>query len=220
MFSQETETTEEFLPINIEGKEAFLSTKTGEYVFREHAETIASRLETTASGVVYTDIQMHTVAKKETISRIAKKYGLSKEELMKQNKLSSTKLSIGQELKIIKKLVVKSSSPVISQGESKIIARLHPGQTPTGLDAAPPNMPSTAPNPVAVTSQSNPKEDASIEKTNEEPTDIIEAELYTVKKGDTLYSIAKEAGLSIQKLKELNSLTLNNLSIGQKLKLK
>ena len=36
-FSQEeTEVVEEFLPIVVEGKEAFMSTKTGEYVYREH----------------------------------------------------------------------------------------------------------------------------------------------------------------------------------------
>ena len=63
-FSQETEVAEEFLPINLEGKEAYLSTKTGEYIFLEHAKTDATKLETTNNGVIYTDIKVHTVAKK------------------------------------------------------------------------------------------------------------------------------------------------------------
>ena len=43
---------------------------------------------------------------------------------------------------------------------------------------------------------------------------------YTVKSGDTLYSIANKNGLSVSKLKELNNLTSNVLSIGQRLLIK
>lgn len=50
-----------------------------------------------------------------------------------------------------------------------------------------------------------------------EETEIIETEVYTVKSGDTLYSIAKKYNLSVDELKKLNNLTSNNLSIGQKL---
>ena len=50
--------------------------------------------------------------------------------------------------------------------------------------------------------------------------EIKETSLYTVKKGDTLYKIAKEANLSIQELKQLNNLENTIISIGQELKLK
>ena len=40
---------------------------------------------------------------------------------------------------------------------------------------------------------------------------------YTVKKGDTLYSIASRYDTTVDKIKELNNLKTNNLSIGQKL---
>ena len=43
--------------------------------------------------------------------------------------------------------------------------------------------------------------------------------VYTVKSGDTLWSISKNNGLSVDELKSLNNLTSNKLSIGQKLKL-
>ena len=42
--------------------------------------------------------------------------------------------------------------------------------------------------------------------------------LYTVKKGDTLYSIAREYNTSVLELKNLNGLISNDLSIGQTLK--
>ncbi|MGN0966635.1 MAG: LysM peptidoglycan-binding domain-containing protein [Candidatus Coprovivens sp.] len=40
---------------------------------------------------------------------------------------------------------------------------------------------------------------------------------YTVKKGDTLYGIAKKFGLSVDELKNYNNLKSNSLSIGQKI---
>ena len=40
-----------------------------------------------------------------------------------------------------------------------------------------------------------------------------------VNKGDTLYSIAKRYGTSVSSLKEINNLSSNNLSVGQKLKI-
>ncbi|MCS7203949.1 MAG: LysM peptidoglycan-binding domain-containing protein [Thermodesulfovibrio sp.] len=42
-------------------------------------------------------------------------------------------------------------------------------------------------------------------------------QFYTVKKGDTLYRIAKKYNISVEDLKSLNNLTENNLKIGQKL---
>ena len=43
---------------------------------------------------------------------------------------------------------------------------------------------------------------------------------YTVKKGDTLWSIANKYNISVNELKALNNLNSNMLSIGQKLKIK
>lgn len=44
-----------------------------------------------------------------------------------------------------------------------------------------------------------------------------ETEYYTVKKGDTLYSIAHKFGTTVDNLKDINNLKSNTLSIGQKL---
>lgn len=43
---------------------------------------------------------------------------------------------------------------------------------------------------------------------------------YTVKKGDTLYSISKKYGVSIKELKRLNNLRSSKIKIGQKIKIK
>ena len=47
------------------------------------------------------------------------------------------------------------------------------------------------------------------------PTTEIVDGYYTVKRGDTLYSIANQFSTTVQKLKSLNNLTSNNLQIGQ-----
>ena len=48
-------------------------------------------------------------------------------------------------------------------------------------------------------------------------TETVTKDVYTVKKDDTLYSIAKKYYLTVDELKQLNNLTNDTLSIGQKL---
>jgi len=136
-FSQDAEViAEEFIPITIEGKEAFMSTKTGEFVYRAHDKTDASGLKTTGNGVIYNDVLTHVVKKGETLSILSRKYGLSVAELKAQNELTNTGLSIGQKLKVVKKLSIKSSSPIKgTSGKETIVAKLRPGQTPASLNA-------------------------------------------------------------------------------------
>ena len=52
------------------------------------------------------------------------------------------------------------------------------------------------------------------------PKKDIEEDIYIVEKGDTLWSIAKKNNITVNELKELNSLTNNTISIGQLLKIK
>ena len=46
---------------------------------------------------------------------------------------------------------------------------------------------------------------------------MLDAKYYTVKSGDTLYSIANKYNLSVNELKSINNLSRNTLTIGQKL---
>lgn len=204
-------------------KEAFLSSKTGEFVYRDHDKTDVSQLRTSDDGtVIYTDKKTHTVKKGETLSVIAKKHGLSINELKKQNKLKSSNLSIGQVLKIEKKYVVESSKPVVKQEEGKIIARLAPGQMPGGItppdlppDAMPGNTINLVTDDVKPQIADDPKEDTP-------KVDISEDGIitHTVKGGETLFSIARKYKVSIDDVKKENNLALNNLSTGQKLRIK
>lgn len=161
IFAQEM--GEEFLPVEVEGKEAYMSTKTGEFTFRAHDKTDATQLKTTASGVVYNNVSNYTVKKGETISSIAKKNGISILELKKHNKITSSNLKTGISLKIIKQEVLKSSSPVISYvGEERVIAKLRPGESP-GQFAAPPSI-TAVENQVIETKKTEEKPAATIYK--------------------------------------------------------
>ena len=51
------------------------------------------------------------------------------------------------------------------------------------------------------------------------PPEGLSSNYYVVKKGDTLYSIAREYGISVDELKSANNLISNNLSIGMTLRI-
>ena len=209
VFSQEK--SEEFIPIKINEKDAFISTKTGEYIFRAHEKTDPTQLVTTNSGVVYTDISLHLIKKGESLYTIAKHYDLTVDDLKRDNTLSSINLDIGQELKIKKKHVIKSSSPVLSSEPSRVIATLPPNVSPASIKPPPNTV-------LGNNSQANKEVPIAIINKNNENKN--KPSYYIVKKGDTLYSIAKQHNLTVQELKKINNLTLNNLSIGKKLLLK
>lgn len=61
---------------------------------------------------------------------------------------------------------------------------------------------------------------AILEYTGYENVPNTESDLYVVKRGDSLWSIARKYGISVNELKELNGLSNNLLSVGQTLKVK
>ena len=123
--------------------------------WEEYAEAVV-RAVASYVGVPYVGVggagEYYTVTKGDSLWSIARKFNTTVDKLKELNNLSSNLLSVGQTLKI---------------GD------------------------------------------------NDEP---LEEDYYIVKKGDTLYGIAMAYGLTVARLKELNNLTSNNLSIGQRLK--
>ncbi len=217
-FSQEL--YDEFMPTFIGDKEAFLSSKSGEFVYREHAKTDVSALYTSDSGtVIYEDRKTHSVKKGETLSSIAKKHSVSIVELKAQNKLKSTNLNIGQELKIVLKHVVPSSKPIVNKPEGTIIARLAPGQTPGGM--TPPDLPPDAlpGSTINLVVERDTTKDVVQIKVEAETENLENKTVHIVKSGESLFSIAKKFKMSIKDLKELNNLALNTITPGQKLKI-
>ena len=138
---------------------------------------------------------------------IAKKYNTTVEALKNQNQLTNNNLTIGQTI------TIPSSST------SNLTYTVKPGDTL-----------------YRIASQNNTTVDI-LKKLNNIANDTLtigqiiklpSTELiqiptttttYTVKKGDTLYSIAKNYNTTTEKIKSLNNLSTNNLTIGQQLKI-
>lgn len=113
----------------------------------------------------------YTVKKGDNLYAIARNYGVTVDTIIKDNGLMNNNLSIGQILKIRQK---SSSTALVEEC--------------FGEDYTP---------PVNINSIIN----------------------YTVKKGDSLYTIAKKYNTSVSNIVSLNNLKSNNLSIGQQLKI-
>lgn len=111
----------------------------------------------------------YTVKKGDNLYSIAKNYNTTVDIIIKDNALNNTNLTIGQNLKIR----VNKDNLVVEEC--------------FGADYIPPI--------------------------------INQAKSYTVKKGDSLYSIARQYNTTVSDLIRLNNLTSNNLSVGQVLEI-
>lgn len=171
------------------------------------AEAVTKAIVEYAGGkyVALIDSNYYTVKSGDSLWSISKKFGVSVSELKEANNLSSNLLSIGQNLIIPGKVPEKESDEyAVQKGDTLYsIAR----KFNTTVD----NLKSL--NNITTDSLAI----GQILKIPGEEN--IKENTYTVKKGDNLYSIARTYGTTVDKLKDINNLTSNNLSIGQVLKL-
>ena len=152
-------------------------------------------------------LQTITIKKGDTLYSIAQKYNTTVDAIKKQNQLTSNNLTIGQTLTIP------------SQSTSNLTYTVKPGDTLYRI-ASQNNT------TVDILKQLNnlANDILTIGQTIKLPsTELIQVPTttttYTVKKGDTLYSIAKNYNTTTEKIKSLNNLSTNNLTIGQQLKI-
>lgn len=148
---------------------------------------------------------IYIVKKGDSLYSIANKYNTTVDELKRINNLTSNILSIGQVLKLPsdKASNVEKEENTISytvqKGDSLYsIARKY--DTPIDRIKDLNNLTTNL---------------LSIGQVLLIPTDTNLETTYTVKKGDSLYSIAKKYNTTVDRLKQLNNLTSNLLSIGQ-----
>ena len=144
----------------------------------------------------------YVVKKGDTLYSIARKYNTSVDNLKSINNITTDSLAIGQIIKLPSTSSTASNTYIVKKGDSLYsIARTYN----TSVDKLKEinNLTSNALDIGQVLKL--PSSNAS------------EKVVYTVKKGDSLYSIAREYGTTVDAIKKLNNITSNTLSIGQKL---
>ena len=165
------------------------------------------------AGVTYippegsTDIY-YTVKKGDSLWSIATQYGISVNELKNANNLTSNTLQIGQVLKIPTltgndNIGTGGSTYTVKSGDSLWSIANQYGITVDELKRANNLTSNTLQIGQVLTIPG---------QTTTPPTGNV---TYTVKRGDSLWSIANQYGITVDELKRANNLTSNTLQIGQ-----
>lgn len=150
----------------------------------------------------------YTVKRGDSLWSIANKYNTTVAELVETNNLGSNTLQIGQVLRIPRKSTTPNANTtiyVVKRGDSLWKIANDYGVTVDALK----ELNNLTTNGLQIGQQLIVPAQASDTPANE----IV----YTVKKGDSLWTIAQQYNTTISALKTRNNLTSNVLSIGQQL---
>ena len=171
---------------------------------------------------------IYTVKKGDSLYSIAKKYNTTVDEIIKLNNLKSNSLSVGQTIKLPENYnnpneisIPNYINYTVKKGDNLYSIANSYNITPDIIikdNSLNNNNLSTGQNlKIRVTKDSEVIEECFGK--DYIPPITEETRIYTVKKGDSLYSIAKIYSTTVEKIKSLNNLASNNLSIGQVLKI-
>ena len=156
----------------------------------------------------------YTVQRGDTLYGIAKQFGTTVNDIKRLNNLTSNTISVGQVLRINK----DTSDPTtytVQKGDSLYSISQRFGLSV--LDLMSYNNLTSTTLQIGQVLKLTPS-DSDDGNFDIETKPIYEN--YTVKRGDSLYSIARKYDTTVDQIKKDNNLTSNNLSIGQVLKIK
>lgn len=171
--------------------------------------TISQLLSTTSTPIPTASSGQHIVKAGDTLTKIAALYGVSVQQLVTANKLTN-----GNVIRVGQLLTIPTTNYTVKAGDTLIkIAKAH-NVTVQQLTAvnhlANPNIlkiGQVIKIPAKTTTLTTPK-----------PTPV--ALTYTIKAGDTLYSIAKKYGVTVQDIVTANKLAnANMIKVGQVIKI-
>lgn len=171
----------------------------------------------------------YKVRKGDTIGELAKKFGVTQSEIRNWNGLPSNHLIAGSTLKIysgnkssaLGDNIVKTQATInyytVKSGDTiEKIAKLYKVSSANII-----NWNNIKNNKLLVGQRLKIYSDAGINdislKTSSKSTS--NSKIHEVKQGDTLYSIASNYNISVEKLKSLNGISTNKIVVGQKLRL-
>lgn len=180
--------------------------------WQDYAEAVVKAIANYL-GVPYTfdgslvNENYYIVKKGDSLWSIANKYGLTVDKLKDINNLSSNMLSVGQKLLINDGTNVDNVNEnyyIVKSGDTLYSIAKKYGLTVDELK----KMNNLSNNTLSI----NQKLLVGNDMSTDDNYDV-----YVVKSGDTLWGIASKYNTSVDKIKDINNLNSNNLSIGQKL---
>ena len=180
--------------------------------WQDYAEAVVKAIANYL-GVPYTfdgslvNENYYIVKKGDSLWSIANKYGLTVDKLKDINNLSSNMLSVGQKLLINDGTNVDNVNEnyyIVKSGDTLYSIAKKYGLTVDELK----KMNNLSSNTLSINQKLLVGNDISIDDNYD---------VYVVKSGDTLWGIASKYNTSVDKIKDINNLNSNNLSIGQKL---
>lgn len=163
----------------------------------------------------------YTVQKGDSLWSIASRYGISVNDLRRANNLTSDTLSIGQVLIIPgvgsgnegnDNITGPSTTYTVVKGDSLWSIANRFGVTVQALRDA-----NNLTNDVLSVGQVLTIPGVSGEEDNGEDENNGAVFYYTVERGDSLWSIARRFGVTVQEIRDANDLTTDTLSVGQSL---
>ena len=173
-----------------------------------------------ASGTNPDNMFMYTVKKGDTLYKIALKYNTTVSKIMDLNNLKSTSLSIGQVLRIPETYTKEEDlylpsfiSYTVKKGDTLYsISKTY--NVPVDTIIKDNSLSSSS---LSIWQKLKIRTEDNLECYGSDYTPPSNDITYIVKKGDSLYQIAKKYNTSVDTIKKKNNLTSNALSIGQKL---
>ena len=192
------------------------------------------------AGGEYVDelvVKYHTVKRGETLSSIARKYGVTKASIRSANKIGN-RVRRGQRLKIntYQRRYISPAAPaadsaavaaaadsaaVAAVSDSTAVAAAVPADTAAAAvpaASAASNRVSTAMDSSTRTQQTRPAQQTRTQ-TKRPAQQQATTRTHTVKKGESLSRIANKYGVTVAALKSANGLKGDNIQPGQKLKI-
>lgn len=221
----------EYKDVVLDGKPAKLNMATGEITLVNLVDKVSLKPSKNAVEPIAEDtrikntLDFHVVKDGETLLEIAKRYNTSLTALKRANTLETTLVSTGQTLRVrnldsILNTATQEKASSKYESNNSNFHRVERGQTLYSLAKRYDltlkelkDLNNLKSNLITVGQKLRVKDTGAINALNY-------VSVWIVSKGDTLFSIANENGITVATIKSLNGLTSNRIHIGQKLQLK